>query len=381
MKSMKSLNLFPTESSNITAKNNKSKTNNLYPSQFLFKYSKFTTNRIIFNGNIKKKNYPFLKRNQYNHTLLLRNFFESKEKIGNTFDENKHNNKYLLTKEKKCLLCKNYFFEKVLPIFFTNYKKIFERNELISGKMIVDSILYNFRSRIVALFKDYLIFDDRYEFFEKFYTIEESKNKLNKLIINENKKKYIPKFIQLKFWSLLWEINKKKNKRNEQKNGQFFSNGKYSIFLNSEFRCNLEKDINEMNNNLNSEIEELKLLDNFSNISSLNFSNTSIIPPNNFFELKKANPKPTQVLVNNLSKPNIMKNLKQINKINAQNHQVSVKKFIASKINLHPISSRNNEIINQNHAFRIKLFGTTRYSNSNNNNREKEIAKFKSIEK
>ena len=65
-----------------------------------------------------------------------------------------------------------------------NIHKLFHKkySKLASfyDKIIIDNIIYNEKSHIVAKFKDYLIIDDIGEFLKRFYYKEESKKKLKK---------------------------------------------------------------------------------------------------------------------------------------------------------------------------------------------------------
>jgi hypothetical protein len=69
---------------------------------------------------------------------------------------------------------------------------------------IINNIIYNEKSHIVAKFKDYLIYDDNNEFLNEFYYINISNIFLKELINNNNKNNkivfpnFMEKFIQNK---------------------------------------------------------------------------------------------------------------------------------------------------------------------------------------
>ena len=169
--------------------------------------------------------------------------------------------------------------------------------------MLIDNIIFNDKCHIVALFKDYLIFDDDFEFFKKFHNLKESFKKLSlyfeyyekysilypNLIIS-SESKYIYKNLHKKQKMLdkqqSWEkqeITKKKSYKDndpEDSNIKDIFNSKIycSIFKGSENDCNSifglsrkakEEDdtmslslINDIIININNNEKEKEIIDN-----------------------------------------------------------------------------------------------------------------------
>ena len=84
----------------------------------------------------------------------------------------------------------------------------------------INCLLFDDNKHIVAIFKEYLISDDQYEFFKRFYKCQESKKKLLKYI--EYYKKYsfvFPNYTSLPESKYLYEnINKKQRIIDQQEN-------------------------------------------------------------------------------------------------------------------------------------------------------------------
>ena len=64
--------------------------------------------------------------------------------------------------------------EKIFKLF---HKKYFISNCLY-GKFVINNIIYNEKTHIVAKFKDFLVVDDLSEFLKRFYNISESLTRL-----------------------------------------------------------------------------------------------------------------------------------------------------------------------------------------------------------
>lgn len=63
---------------------------------------------------------------------------------------------------------------------------------------IVNDIIYNEPTHIVAVFKDYLIYDDLSEFFKRIYNKQETKYRLPKITeFYEKNSKIFPNYINL----------------------------------------------------------------------------------------------------------------------------------------------------------------------------------------
>ena len=58
-------------------------------------------------------------------------------------------------------------------------KSKYKINENIHNVVCIENIIFNEKCHLVALFKDFLIYDDDYEFLKRFYNLKESNKKLN----------------------------------------------------------------------------------------------------------------------------------------------------------------------------------------------------------
>ena len=58
-------------------------------------------------------------------------------------------------------------------------KSKYKINENIHNIVCIENIIFNEKCHLVALFKDFLIYDDDYEFLKRFYNLKESNKKLN----------------------------------------------------------------------------------------------------------------------------------------------------------------------------------------------------------
>ena len=73
------------------------------------------------------------------------------------------------------------FNKTVKTIFCSLYKKYQTSSKMINS-YIIDNLIFNEKTHIVSVFKDFLIYDDNYDFFRKFYNIHESNRKLKKYL-------------------------------------------------------------------------------------------------------------------------------------------------------------------------------------------------------
>ena len=109
--------------------------------------------------------------------------------------------------------------------------KKYKINNLKYGSVIINNIVYNEKSHIVALFKDYLILDDLSEFLKRFYRKDESDIRLPKFYeyyetyskIYPNytglpESKFIYKNIHKKQKMIELQQEKEKKKKNKKKN-------------------------------------------------------------------------------------------------------------------------------------------------------------------
>ena len=100
------------------------------------------------------------------------------------------------------------------------FKKKYKIDEKIYNKNIIDNIIYNEKSHLVAKFKDYLLEYDEYEFFKRYYSIEESKKRLKKYISYYQKYNCIyPNYTSIPESEYLYKnINRKQRIIDEQQN-------------------------------------------------------------------------------------------------------------------------------------------------------------------
>ena len=129
-------------------------------------------------------------------------------------------------------------------IFSKLYSK-YKSDNTIYTLNIIDNIIFNERSHLVSKFKDYLIFDDEFEFFKRYYIYKESIIRLKTLFNYYSKKK-----IQCPNYSNL-------------KEGDFILN---NIFSKIKIVENLEKSYKERKK------EKINLKNNMENLSNTVFN-------------------------------------------------------------------------------------------------------------
>ena len=228
---------------------------------------------------------------------------------------------------------------------------------------VINNIIYNEKSHIVALFKDYLLFDEQNEFLKRFYSLKVSIKRLNKYfnyyhnyskifpnytILNE--KKYLYKNIQKKQRIIDCFENNKLNNNNDDNNNNNNNNIFNTSIINSIFNLSNKEEI-ELLFNINKDNiknEEKYFYEKIFDIISLiekyeknnNNSNIAINLSNNINKLKNNNNNnnnsntnsSTNIITNN----NIdkAKNLKKyFNKIftNSKSNQNKIKIFLKKK--------------------------------------------------
>lgn len=80
-------------------------------------------------------------------------------------------------------------------------------------KNIINDIIYNEKAHIVAVFKDYLIYDDTSEFLKRFYKHQESKSRLNKIYeFYDSYSKIYPNYTVMKEAKYVYKNIQKKQK-------------------------------------------------------------------------------------------------------------------------------------------------------------------------
>ena len=167
-------------------------------------------------------------------------------------------------------------------------QKKYKISELVYGSVVIKNILFNEKTHIVAIFKDYLIADDLSEFLKRYYTKSESLVRLprffeyyetySKIYPNYTalrESKYIYKNIQKKqkmidLQQKIEESEEKKriknknnkHKRNKEKDDLVFSTDIYNSIVNdSEDLYSLLFGINKINNkNSENTIEDFNQL-------------------------------------------------------------------------------------------------------------------------
>lgn len=78
---------------------------------------------------------------------------------------------------------------------------------------LVNNIIYNEQARIVAIFKDFLIFDDVSEFLKRYYTLEESIPRINKACeFYEEFSKIFPNYTKIRESKFMYKNIKRKQK-------------------------------------------------------------------------------------------------------------------------------------------------------------------------
>ena len=135
------------------------------------------------------------------------------------------------------------------------FHKKYKTDENIYNISRIDSLLFDDKKHIVAIFKEYLISDDQFEFFKRFYKYEESKKRLLKYIIYYEKYSFVfPNYTSLPESEYLYEnINKKQRIIDHQEN---------EIKLKQKKIENKKNNLSKNENIISSENSQNNLLDN-----------------------------------------------------------------------------------------------------------------------
>ena len=105
------------------------------------------------------------------------------------------------------------FFRVLRQIAYTKLFKKYTSGNFSYNKILANNLIYNDSCRIVARFKDFLIFDDNTEFLRRFYTGEESHPRLDRILaFYETYSKIFPNYIILKESKYLYRNIRKKQK-------------------------------------------------------------------------------------------------------------------------------------------------------------------------
>ncbi len=108
---------------------------------------------------------------------------------------------------------KTTFFRVIRQISYTKLFKKYTSGNFSYQKILANNLIFNDTCRIVARFKDYLIFDDNTEFLRRFYFEEESRPRLERIVIfYETYSKIFPNYMILKESQYLYRNIRKKQK-------------------------------------------------------------------------------------------------------------------------------------------------------------------------
>ena len=135
------------------------------------------------------------------------------------------------------ILVKHDYLTKARLLLYNKYSNNLANNY---NKLKINDILTNSRTRLVSLFKDYLLFEDDSEFFKRYYNGKESKQRIKKISKFLHKEIYIyPNYASLEEGKyILSNIIRKQMILNKQKRNKFFSHN------------NFRKKLFEINNNV-----------------------------------------------------------------------------------------------------------------------------------
>jgi hypothetical protein len=229
------------------------------------------------------------------------------------------------------------------------FNKKYKLNNLKYGSIIINNIVYNEKSHIVALFKDYLIIDDLSEFLKRFYTKEESEFRLPKFYeYYETYNKIYPNYTGLPEGNFIYKNIHKKQKM---------------IDLQQAIEESKEKKKNNYNNNYNNNnVNTKNANNNNNNVFSTDVYNSIVNVSedlyNLLFGIEKTNYVPEQTIIEcNKIINEIQKCEKKINN-KIKNNNNNDKKINKELINFNSNSSNSSTGIN----------GSSITFNSKNNN-------------
>ena len=141
------------------------------------------------------------------------------------------------------------FNKTIKKIYCALYEK-YQTTKKIINTYIIDNLIFNEKTHVVSVFKDYLIYDDNYDFFRKFYKIDESNRKLKKYLHYYEKYNItLPNYSSLPESNYIYHnirmkqvlINKIQSHKNKEKlkkehkndNSQFLDSENYEQVFNS----------------------------------------------------------------------------------------------------------------------------------------------------
>ena len=152
-------------------------------------------------------------------------------------------------------------FRVLRQISYTKLFKKYTSGNFSYHKILANNLVFNDTCRIVARFKDYLIFDDNTEFLRRFYTNEESYPRLERILtFYETYSKIFPNYMILKESKYLYRNIRKKQKmidavneikREEEENRKKIkqNNGKINKDLNELFTKTVKEEIKTFQEN------------------------------------------------------------------------------------------------------------------------------------
>ena len=152
-------------------------------------------------------------------------------------------------------------FRVLRQISYTKLFKKYTSGNFSYHKILANNLIFNDTCRIVARFKDYLIFDDNTEFLRRFYTGEESHPRLDRILtFYETYSKIFPNYMILKESKYLYRNIRKKQKmidavneikREEEENRKKIkqNNGKINKELNELFTKRVKEEIKTFQEN------------------------------------------------------------------------------------------------------------------------------------
>ena len=294
------------------------------------------------------------------------------------------------------VLKKSFNFEKrTFKYFFAKY----QTNELLYYHNIIDNIIFNERTHLVSLFKDYLILDDNYEFLRRFYTKEESYPRLKKTVtyydLHEN---IYPNYSPLPESKLifrniikkqnLYDIKKERERKNESENQHInkddniiFNASAYNYIIN---QSNSVLSIFDIEKNNNGDDESINGINNL--INTINKDENKIIINNigssrpnyndNRLNLKDVENK--QLISSKIYKKNVSlikqkNNILNINKIQNFNQNTKITnedKIINNQLKqniINEINAKNEYIPKTSERTKQRDIKNQMYNNTNNN--------------
>ena len=269
-------------------------------------------------------------------------------------------------------------------IIYKNFKGTYSNDKNFYNVKVINEIICNDTTHIVAEFKDYLIIGDYSEFLQKYYKLKESLHDLPKIyeyyetcsVIFPNyvilpESKYIYKNIQRKQRVIdnqqeLEEEQEKLKKLNNQKINDFSD----SLSINSNNNSDCVFNTQAIDSILNQ--TDSSAIRNFFGIKN---NNNSLIGIKNIInEIEKNENKDKKIKINlrkNNNINNINKNKQIKNNSNNNNHKNSInynKKLIGSRNYCHYINYGMSNSNNNSNSIKLNTLNNNNNTNTNSNN-------------